>query len=124
MTAIDFILKFKMDQKNYEFNRQEFLNEFSKNFLDRVKNCPSINPKTGIIYYSSFKQLVKEADDLFFHISQLSSKSLTKGLWNAFFVNVVVPYRKTYFPEIQKIIEKYRGENINPKQTRQDKKAK
>ena len=37
-TPSSLVKKFRMDQENYNFKRQEFIDEFSKQFLEALEN--------------------------------------------------------------------------------------
>lgn len=114
MTAQEYVSKFKLAQENYEFNRSEFIDAFSLDFLESIKKHPNKNPKTGTVYYYEFKKLVKRFEALFWEISQLKvGKALSKGLWNAFFVKSVVEYRAKHYPRIQNYIEGIRKSQAN-----------
>lgn len=118
MEAIDYVKLFKLDQENYEFNREEFICELGKDFLDYTQNTTiGIDPKTGIIYYYRFREIVKNFETKFWAISKLKvGEPFTQKLWNAFFATQVVPLRKWMFPAIQHKIEELKrspkSENI------------
>lgn len=100
MEAIDYVKLFKLDQENYEFNRDEFLQEFGNEFLEYCQTTPiGRNPKTGVIYYYRFREIIRNFETKFWAISQLKlGKPFSKGLWNAFFALHVCPFRDKYFP--------------------------
>ena len=52
-TPSSLVQKFRMDQENYNFKRQEFIDEFSKQFLEALENYPYKNPKTSLISYNN-----------------------------------------------------------------------
>lgn len=100
MEPIDYIKKFNLDQENYQFKRDKFLQEFGKEFLEYAQNTPSaycIEP--GIPYYFRFKEIVKNFEIKFWSISkQKKGKPFTRGLWNAFFAKYVCPFRNRNYP--------------------------
>lgn len=126
MEAIDYIKLFKLDQENYEFNREEFLQEFSKEFLEYCQETPiGRDHNTGNIKYYRFKEIVKNFQGKFWAISDLKvGKPLTKGLWNAFFATTVVPVRAKLFPASQlKIQELIKNRSQQDKSSSTNKKA-
>ena len=118
MEALEYIKKFNMDQKNYEFNRKEFMKEFGTEFLLSISKSKYVNAKSGIIYYAAFRELVKNFEVKFQSISALRShyvgKPLTKSLWGYFYRTYVVPYRLSNFPNQQNKINEYRHKNHEP----------
>lgn len=101
MEAIDYIKLFKLDQENYEFNREEFLQEFGEEFLEYCQNTTiGRNSETHVIYYYRFREIIKNFETKFWAISKLKiGKPFTKGLWNAFFARYVCQFRNKYFPD-------------------------
>lgn len=107
------IHKLKMDQENYNFNRQEFIDELSNLLLEAIENYPIKNPKTDAITYKNFKHLVDEFRKIFDLVSQnKKGKPLTEGLWNYFYANGVIPYRKYLFPRVQDKIDAHKALTI------------
>lgn len=119
MEAIDYIKLYKLDQENFEFRREEFLQEFGNEFLDYCKTTPiGRNTETGEIYFYRFKEIVKNFEIKFWAISKLKvGKPLSRKLWNAFFAIYVVPYREKHFPSMAKIIAELKSKSP----TKQDK---
>lgn len=119
MEAIDYIKQFRLDQENYEFKREEFLQQFGEEFLEYCQTTPiGRNSETGNLCYFRFKEIVKNFELKFWSISQLKmGKPFTRGLWNAFFAIYVSPYRQKYFPAISQRIKELRA--ISP--SKQDK---
>lgn len=108
-----YIKKFKLDQENFQFNRQEFIDELSKNFLERIDRYPHKNPKTNCITYRNFKAVVNYYRDLYNDISYFKvGKPLTQGLWCAFYAQTVIPKRKALFPRVQDKIEIYKANTL------------
>lgn len=121
MEAIDYIKLLKLDQENYEFNREEFISIFGKEFLDYAQNTPIGRDNNGKLYYYRFKEIVKNFETKFWAISELKRGSkFTRNLWNTFFATRVVPLRSKLFPEHQQRILLYRKNNC---QSKQDKKC-
>ena len=107
------IHKLKMDQENYNFNRQEFIDELSNFFLDAIENYPIKNPKTDAITYRNFKNIIDEFRKIFNKISQgKKGKPLTEGLWNYFYADTIIPYRKYLFPRVQDKIDAHKALTI------------
>ena len=101
-TPSSLVQKFRMDQENYNFKRQEFIDELSKNFLERVDRYTHKNPKTNCITYRNFKAVVNYYRGLYNDISYFKvGKHLTQGLWGAFYAQTVIPKRKSLFPRVQ-----------------------
>lgn len=111
MEPIDYIKKFRLDQSNYQFNREEFISELGKDFLEYTQNTTiGINPDTNTIYYYRFREIVKNFEEKFWSISSLKpGEPFSKKLWGAFFVTQVVPLRKRLFPKMQALIEEQRN---------------
>ena len=115
------VKKFKMDQENYFFNRQEFINELTKEFLEAVQNYPIKNPKNNAISYNNFKRVISTFRNLWEQISlQKVGKPLSEGLWNAFYAQAIIPQRKILYPRVQDKINAHKAMTIgnrikNPK---------
>lgn len=107
----DFLIhKLKMDQENYNFKRQEFIDELSKFFLEAIEKYPIKNPKTNAITYKNFKHIIDEFRKIFEQVSiGKKGKPLTEGLWNYFYANVVIPNRKSLFPRVQDKIDAHKA---------------
>lgn len=106
MTAKEYIDRFRMDQENYEFNRQEFINQLRIDFLESIHRHENYDNKVDTLEYKYFREIVKEFQDKFDKISRLKKVgNLSPGLWKAFFASVIVPYRKEKYPIMQKAIE-------------------
>lgn len=104
-----FIEKFRMNQENYNFKREDFLNELGKCLLEYCQTTTDgINPETDKLYYYRFREIVKEFEKLYWEISSRLSTPLTQRLWNAFFATQVVPIRKGWYPDIQERITELR----------------
>ena len=108
--AFYYIKQFRLDQVNYEFNRQEFIDELSRNFLERLKTYPYKNPKTNCITYNNFKRIIDMFHNLYLDINKAVGNKLSQGLWNAFYAQTIVPIRKTLYPRVQ---DKINLRNLN-----------
>lgn len=107
------VQKFKMDQENYFFNRQEFIKELTKEFLEAIQNYPVKNPKTNAISYSNFKRVILTFRKLWEQISiQKVGKPLSEGLWNAFYAQAIIPQRKVLYPRVQDKINAHKAMTI------------
>lgn len=108
MEALEYVKAFKMDQPNYSFDRHHFIETFGNEFKEFIED-PNIgvDPETGRIPYSKFKEVVKNFEGKFNSISEIKpGKPLSRGLWGAFYAIWVLSMRKKLFPEIdKKIIE-------------------
>lgn len=111
MTAQEYIDKFRMNQENFEFNRQEFIAQLKFDFLESIPRHPEWNPYQQKLRYKFFKEVVKEFQAKFGQINTLKrGRPLSQGLWKAFFAAAVVPYRKEHYAQIQDHIERLREE--------------
>lgn len=110
MKPEEYIVRFRMNQENYEFNRQEFLAQLKFDFLEDIQNHQNWDPYQGKLRYKFFKEIVKAFELKFFEIGDLKKgRSLSKKLWQAFFATVVVPYRREHYPKVQEHIEGLRS---------------
>lgn len=115
-TSEYFLMKYRMQQEHFHFNRQAFLDEFKEYFLEQVNNYPELNPKTGCITYNTFKRILSETETLWANISNKANKPLSQGLWNAFFAQTIVPFRKAMFPRVQDKINSLKARTlVDPK---------
>lgn len=117
MTPKEYVTQFRMGQENYEFSREEFMQEFSKDFLDCFQKLPKLPEDSkygGVPTYSRFKGIISEFQSKFWKISDLKpGKNLTQGLWKAFYAITVIPTREKYYPDLHRKIMARR--NNNPK---------
>lgn len=117
MTPKEYVTQFRMGQENYEFSREEFMQEFSKDFLDCFQKLPKMPEDSkygGVPTYSRFKGIISEFQTKFWKISDLKpGKNLTQGLWRAFYAITVIPTREKYYPDLHRKIMARR--NTNPK---------
>ena len=115
-TSEYFLKKYRMQQEHFHFNRQAFLDEFKEYFLEQINNYPELNPKTGCITYNTFKRILSETETLWANISNKANKPLSPGLWNAFFAQTIVPFRKAMFPRVQDKINSLKARTlVDPK---------
>lgn len=115
MTPQEYITQFRMGQENYEFSREEFMQAFSKDFLDSFQKLPKLpetNKYGGVPTYTGFKDLVAKFQKKFWAISeQKPGKNLTKALWNAFYAITVLPTRAKYYPDLDEKIRARKSNN-------------
>lgn len=105
-TTKEFIKQFKLDQENYEFNREDFLKELNNYLLEIVHNVKSSTPN---FTFEIFKQCVNQVCQKFWAISNKKvGGCFSRDLWNAFYGIYVVPLRAQLFPQIEKEIQKKR----------------
>ena len=117
-TSEYFLKKYRMQQEHFYFNRQAFLDEFKEYFLEQVNNYPELNPKTGCITYNTFKRILSETETLWANISNKANKPLSPGLWNAFFAQTIVPFRKAMFPRVQDKINSLKARTLGDPKTK------
>ena len=117
-TSEYFLKKYRMQQEHFHFNRQAFLDEFKEYFLEQVNNYPELNPKTGCITYNTFKRILSETEILWANISNKANKPLSPGLWNAFFAQTIVPFRKAMFPRVQDKINSLKARTLGDPKTK------
>ena len=117
-TSEYFLKKYRMQQEHFHFNRQAFLDEFKEYFLEQVNNYPELNPKTGCITYNTFKRILSETETLWANISNKANKPLSPGLWNAFFAQTIVPFRKAMFPRVQDKINSLKARTLGDPKTK------
>lgn len=105
-TTKEFIKQFKLDQENYEFNREDFLKELNKYLLEMINNAQMSTPN---FTFDIFKQCVNQVAQKFWAISNKKAGGcFSKDLWNAFYAVYVVPLRAKHFPQIEAEIQKKR----------------
>lgn len=107
-----YIKKFRLDQENFQFRRQEFIDDLSKKFLEQVNNYPEKNPKTNCITYKNFKGILDYYGEVKDEINAAVGNKITQGLWNAFYAQTVIPIRKVLFPRVQDKINTYKVNTI------------
>lgn len=105
-TTKEFIKRFKLDQENYEFNREDFLKELNNYLLEIVHNA---QVSASDFTFDIFKQCVNQVAQKFWAISNKKvGGCFSKNLWNAFYGIYVVPLRAKHFPQIEAEIQKKR----------------
>lgn len=128
MNALEYVKKFKMDQPNYQFKRQQFIDHLGEEFRETIYNPDNgyeVVSKTLPLY--KFKEIVEAFYQKFREISNIKiGDPLTKGLWNAFFAQKVCTVRAELYPEeakrIKVIIKRRENNNILCRR-KQDKKV-
>lgn len=129
-TTKEFIRQFRLNEENFEFNREDFLTELNKYFLEILykaisNNTELQNPYQSLISYANsgkftwdmFKHAVKQVEQKFWAISNKKvGLPFSKKLWGAFYVKYVIKVRSDLFPKIEKEIrikrERYEKEKI------------
>ena len=105
MEALEYVKRFKMDQPNYDFDRNAFIEAIGEEFKSSINILEQRLDDGQVISYPTFKQLVKGVQEKFNKISELKlGKPLSKGLWNAFYAIHVIPMRSTLYPKLDKKI--------------------
>lgn len=131
-TTKEFVKQFNLDVENHQFNREDFLLELNKYFLEllykTVSNKPlpndSFKPenykkwlydnsdKTHLSFYL-FKRCVEQTEKKFWAISnKKAGLPFTKNLWGAFYAIYVVPCRANLFPSIEQEISVKREKRL------------
>lgn len=106
MEALEYVKRFKMDQPNYDFDRNVFIEAIGEEFKSSINILEQRLDDGQVISYPTFKQLVKGVQEKFNKISELKlGKPLSKGLWNAFYAIHVIPMRSTLYPKLDKKIK-------------------
>ena len=106
MEALEYVKRFKMDQPNYDFDRNAFIESIGEEFKSSINILEQRLDDGQVISYPTFKQLVKGVQEKFNKISELKlGKPLSKGLWNAFYAIHVIPMRSTLYPKLDKKIK-------------------
>lgn len=106
MEALEYVKRFKMDQPNYDFDRNAFIEAIGEEFKSSINILEQRLDDGKVISYPTFKQLVKGVQEKFNKISELKlGKPLSKGLWNAFYAIHVIPMRSTLYPKLDKKIK-------------------
>lgn len=125
MKTKDYIKKFRMDEENFEFDRDEFLKELNKEFLDRLELTQKYRELNKMDFpFKVFQEIVKEMQSKFWAISNKKvGKPLTPELFSAFYAYAVIPAREKYFPKEHAEISK-RREEIKKRQEERERKAK
>lgn len=116
LSTTHFIKKFKLNQENYEFNRENFLKELNIYFQQRIKaiELEAKGTKDGFTY-AKFKHCISQTLAKFDSISNHKvGMPLTSSLWDAFFAIYITKARKELFPEIQAKIDEAKRNNPIP----------
>ncbi len=102
-----FISKFRLDQENYEFNREHFLTDLNTYFTQILEAERKISKETKDGFnYKKFKNCVDQVEKKFWSISNKKvGLPFTNTLWSAFFAIYIIPLRRELFPEVQQFIE-------------------
>lgn len=110
MKTSDYIKKFNLDQEDGNFNKEEFLKDLEKEFLERIQITKIARESTAYNFrYHDFQILVKELQDKFWAISnKKKGKPFSFGFFSAMYAIVIVKAREKYFPEEQERITQNR----------------
>jgi len=103
MEALEYIKKYKMDQENYRFNRNNFLVEIGNEFINYIDDVSKYNvdPDTKKLPYYKFREAIKVFESKFNSIQSICTTYNMKGLWKAFYALYVVPRRIDMYPDRQ-----------------------
>lgn len=124
-TTKEFINEFKLNEENFEFNREDFLAELNKYFLEILYKSISKNelqnPYDSLISYAQsgkftwemFKHAVKQVEQKFWAISNKKvGLPFSKKLWGAFYAIYIIKVRSDLFPKIEAEIKFKREKGI------------
>lgn len=124
-TTKEFINEFKLNEENFEFNREDFLAELNKYFLEILYKSISKdelqNPYDSLISYAQsgkftwemFKHAVKQVEQKFWAISNKKvGLPFSKKLWGAFYAIYIIKVRSDLFPKIEAEIKFKREKRI------------
>lgn len=105
-----YVGKFRLDQENFQFKREEFLSELDEDFLVLVENQVQASKETiDGFTYPKFRTCVREIENKFWAISNKKvGEPFTEKLWSAFFAIYIIKTRAAIFPEIEKAITEKR----------------
>ena len=122
MKPLEYVQMFKMDQPNYSFDRNKFIETIGQEFKDSIQALEQrLLTENRSIPYPTFKELVKNYQEKFNQISELKiGKPLSKGLWGAFYAIHVIPLRAKLYPKLDKKITENKVKTIgnNPSHPR------
>lgn len=110
-----YVGKFKLDQENFEFQREELLKDLSLDFLELIEKekITSKGTKDGFTY-QKFKNCVNQIETKFWAISNKKiGLPFTKKLWSAFFAIYLSKLRGELFPEVQALLDQKKLEQDN-----------
>lgn len=111
MTTKQYVIKFGLNSLESEkFDRDGFLKDFEKEFLDRVETTRIARENMKLEFtFHIFQHIIKEMQDKFWAISNKKvGKPFTMDLFSAFYAMSVIPIREKMFPEIHRIISQKR----------------
>lgn len=114
MNTASYVKKYNLgSSKSDKFNREEFVKDFSKDFLEQVEITRVAREKLGLGFdYNIFQQLVKESVVKFNAISNKKGGApLTEKLFSAFYAITVIPIRAKLFPKEHAEISRHRAQN-------------
>jgi len=107
-TTKQYVGQFRLDQENFQFNREEFLAMLNQEFLGKIGVL-----QLGVITYPKFRNCVKEIETKFWAISNKKvGQPFSDKLWSAFFAVYVIKVRAELFPDIEKSITEKREQHI------------
>lgn len=128
-TTKEFIKQFKLNEENFEFNREDFLTELYKYFLEILYK--SVNPsstnydsnivekdllsyvESGRLTWEMFKHGIKQTEQKFWSISNKKvGLPFSRKLWGAFYAIHVIKVRSKLFPKIEEEIKFKREKRI------------
>lgn len=107
MTTKQYVIKFGLNSLESDtFDRDGFLSDLEKEFLDRLETTRIARERMGVEFtFHIFQHIIKEMQDKFWAISNKKvGKPFTMDLFSAFYAKAVIPVREKMFPEIHKII--------------------
>ena len=119
-SAEELINKHRLDQPNWEFNREVLLSDMDELLVRyMLKATVKREAKGGgdNLIYPEFCSVVSQVREMFNNISRIKEQAtgygLTESLWKAFFAKYVVKHRGKLYPEIQVKISQSKTSNNN-----------
>lgn len=101
MKTSEYIKKYNLDtEKSDNFNRKQFLRDFSEEYYSRIYTEKSNREKSGSGFtFKIFQEITKQMGVKFWAISnKKQGLPFSEGFFNKFYSSVVLPLRKQLFP--------------------------
>lgn len=105
-----YVNRFRLDEPNFQFNRELFLTDLAEDFNELVSASQARSKDTvGGFSYPKFKHCISEIENKYWSISNKKvGEPFTKQLWSAFFAVYIIPVRAKIFPEVEASITERR----------------
>lgn len=111
--------KYKLDQPNFEFDREGLLESMNAYFIENIEELAGIRrAKDKYPYiYPDFKQSVSRArvlwDTLNITKGKTTNRNLGEPLWGCFYAKYVIPFRNTHFKEATMVTTQFTNPLFN-----------